>query len=786
MDDLFADRSSERERVQRAVHRLLGLDDGRRPIETGELFSAWRSLIGAVAERRPAVLVFEELQDADPALLDFVAHLLEWGRFPLLVVAAGRPDSRLRVLAADERVELGPLTPDEIDALVSGAVLAAPEPLLAAIRADSGGVPLYAVETLRALADRGVLAVEDGHYVARSEVGEIGVPPTVRALIASRLDGLGAIQRKILSGAAVIGERFTVHAVASVAGVDVFDAAELLGALVTKAFLATEGDSSSEAHDRYRFLQGVVRRVALSALSRRERKRFHLAAADHLAEHEGEPERAGQLAGHLLAALEADPTAPDGTVLGARAQTALRAAAERSAAVGALADALALFDRAADLTTDERERANVFERAGLVASRAGEADAAAEHYRAAAELHAGAGRVREQLAARAHELRSLQYARPPAELLAELRAVDEALSDQDDHASALAAATLAYTLYQLGRNEEALVVATRGVRIAETCRDWGELLHALGQQGAALAELQRPDEALAIYRRALDLAVGHEPRLVSALSTNVSISLASVGRFREAATAAREAIVAADRSAERMAERWGRLVLGRALCSLGDWNQAIAEIEAVKDQIPTLAGMAFAPLVIIALGRGQDALARELVAEHDRRRSEAGASGLESDFRSLRALVLTTDAVSLARIVPDADISEFAEWSSWLTPIIDRLVAGSDPAPLEDALAALRTAAAMKQTAPVRAQAERLAGHLSARAGDRGGADEAFARAHRLAAGCELAFEAAVIGLERLEQTGVEPDGGLANIRATFGRLGADPWLERAAQRGDG
>jgi tetratricopeptide (TPR) repeat protein len=389
------------------------------------------------------------------------------------------------------------------------------------------------------------------------------------------------------------------------------------------------------------------------------------------------------------------------------------------------------------------------------------------------------------MAARAHELRSLQYTRSPAELLPQLRALDSALPAQDDHASALAAATLAYTLYQLGRNQEALVVATRGVRIAETCRDWGELLHALGQQAAALAELQRPDEAIAIYRRALDLAVLHEPRLVAVLSTNVSISLTSVGRYREAAASAREAIVAADRSAERMAERWGRLVLGRALCSLGDWNQAIAEIESVKNQMPTLAGMAFAPLVVIALGRGQEALARELVAEHDRRRDEAGASGLESDFRSLRTLVLTTDAVSLARLVPEAEISEFAEWSSWLPPIIDRLVAASDTEPLEDALAALRTTAAMKQTAPVRAQAERLAGHLAARVGDRRRADAAFVRAQQLAAGCELAFEAAVMGLERLEQTGAEPDGGLANIRATFGRLGAAAWLERAQQADD-
>jgi hypothetical protein len=92
----------------------------------------------------------------------------------------------------------------------------------------------------------------------------------------------------------------------------------------------------------------------------------------------------------------------------------------------------------------------------------------------------------------------------------------------------------------------------------------------------------------------------------------------------------------------------------------------------------------------------------------------------------------------------------------------------------------------MKQTAPVRAQTERLAAHLSARAGDRRRADEAFARAHQLAVECDLAFEAAVIGLERLEQTGAEPDGGLASIRATFGSLGAARWLERAEHAGDG
>ncbi|HUO71756.1 MAG TPA: adenylate/guanylate cyclase domain-containing protein [Solirubrobacteraceae bacterium] len=786
LTDLFATDHAARDRVAGAVHRLLGLDDGQRLIEPGELFSGWRTLFAAVGQRMPVVMVFDDLHQSAQALLDFIAHLVDWAQFPLMIVAVSRPDERLDDFTPAERVQLAPLAPDEIDALLERTVRGAPDQLVSAVRSEGGGIPLYAVETLRALADREILAVEDTHYVVRGELDDLAVAPTVRALVASRLDGLGTLERRVLTGGAVIGERFTASAAAAVAGVDMRDAAALLAALVTKAFLAADDEREPHARGRYAFLQGVVRRVTLNALSRRERKRVHLAAAAHIEHAEPEPERAGAVAGHLVAALEADPKGDDAGEIGARAQQALRTAAERSAAVGALADALALFDRAVELTPDERERAGVLERAGLVASRAGEAAAAAERYRASAELHAAAGRRREQLAARAHELRSVQYVRSPSELLPALQALDAALSDAEDRASALAAATLAFTLYQLGEPEQALTVARRGVRIAEACGDWGVLLHALGQQGHALAELQRPDEAIAVYRRALELAVVHEPRLVALLWDNVSISLASVGRFREAAAAAHEAIVAAERAAERLAERWARLALGRALCSLGEWDAAIGEIESVKDEIPTIqVGMALAPLVVIALARGDDRHARELVAEHDRRCGDGDASVFESDFRSLRRTVLARAPGELARIIPEAEIADFAEWTGWLSPVIDKLLAVGEPGALEQALAALRTGDAMKQTPPVRAQAERLAGHLAARAGDRHSATEALSRAARLARECELGFEAAVIAVERYEHGATDTDGSLARASATFRQLRAAPWVERVERLGN-
>ncbi|MGO9973635.1 MAG: hypothetical protein ACLP01_12705 [Solirubrobacteraceae bacterium] len=275
------------------------------------------------------------------------------------------------------------------------------------------------------------------------------------------------------------------------------------------------------------------------------------------------------------------------------------------------------------------------------------------------------------------------------------------------------------------------------------------------------------------------------------LAGNLAVALASVGRYTEAADRAREAIAAAEPSGERFFERWIRLVLGRALCSLGEWDRAVAEIESVKAHVPTFyVGMAIAPLVVIALGRGQDDRARALVAEHDRSCGDAGSSVFESDFRVLRVAVLAGEhaggATELGRLISNADTADYAEWTGWLAPIVDRLVADSASAPLAAALAALRGPGAMKRTPPVLAQALRIEAHLAVRAGERARAAECWAHAHRQTSECGLQFESAVIAVERSEHQAagaIEVDRAtLAIARATFERLGATPWTARARE----
>src|ERR671931_883242 len=154
--------AEEREWVEPRLAQLLGLAD-KSPAEREDLFAAWRLFFERLPGPNPTVLVFEDLQWADKALLDFVDYLLEWSRnYPLFVLVLARPElaERHQGWGAAKRdftsITLEPLSDDAIDRLLLGIVPDLPEPLRARIRERAEGVPLYAVETVRMLIDRGM------------------------------------------------------------------------------------------------------------------------------------------------------------------------------------------------------------------------------------------------------------------------------------------------------------------------------------------------------------------------------------------------------------------------------------------------------------------------------------------------------------------------------------------------------------------------------------------------------------------------------------------------------
>ena len=142
-------------------------------------------------------MVFEDLQWADPGLIDFVESILKWSRnHPLMVITLARPElmDRRPNWGAGQRsftsLHLEPLSDRAMGELLDGFVQGLPGEVSAKLLERAEGVPLYAVETVRMLVDRGVLLERDGAYSVAGELGSLEIPETLQALIASRLDAL--------------------------------------------------------------------------------------------------------------------------------------------------------------------------------------------------------------------------------------------------------------------------------------------------------------------------------------------------------------------------------------------------------------------------------------------------------------------------------------------------------------------------------------------------------------------------------------------------------------------
>src|SRR5919108_609761 len=261
------------------------------------------------------VLLFEDLQWADPALLDFVDYLLDWSRaHPMFVVTLARPElgEKHPAWGGTKRdftsLTLEPLRDEAMDELLAGLVPGLPAELRNRIRERAEGVPLYAVETVRMLLDRGLLRHDGDGYVAAEEVGSLEVPETLHALIAARLDDLDTAERRVIEDAAVLGKTFTLPGLGALTGMGEAELGPTLASLVRKDLLTVQSDPRSPERGNYGFLQALVQRIAHDTLSRKERKARHLAAARYLEESWGsdDAEIVEVTAPHSLDASHAD------------------------------------------------------------------------------------------------------------------------------------------------------------------------------------------------------------------------------------------------------------------------------------------------------------------------------------------------------------------------------------------------------------------------------------------------------------------------------------------------
>lgn len=373
------------------------------------------------------VLVVEDLHWAETAFLDAVEEIVDRARGAIFVLCTARPElftSRPgwgggRPTAAS--VAVGPLADDAVERLVA-SVDAKPisAGAIASVVAHGEGNPLFIQEYVRALR-------EDD----RSALGG-AVPPTLRALIAARLDRVPAETRRLLLLASVIGRTFGLEALGAL-GVDAGKATGLLDD-AERLELVRSLDPPGITDRRFTFAHVLYRDVAYAGLPKAARSEEH----DHLSRlMESRPSEIGVAAHHGEQAflLATELGSRSATALGVRAFDLLRRAAEDRRARTDSHAALSFYRRALQVAAaagvSEHEALEMRARAVIARLRIdGSAEAVAEldEILSAARTEAPSGLLVQLLAWR-YSISLLDDAQMAAQLIQEAIAVAERAGD---------------------------------------------------------------------------------------------------------------------------------------------------------------------------------------------------------------------------------------------------------------------------------------------------------------------------------------------------------------------
>ncbi|MEV8514867.1 AAA family ATPase [Dactylosporangium sp. NPDC051484] len=300
--------------------------------ERFRICDAFARLLAAAAERRPLLVVLDDLHWADLSSLRLLHHLADHlTGAPVLLVATRRAHPEPVGVLADVvaalgrrhalRLDLPGLSPGgvaELARAVTGE--AAPAQLATSLRERTDGNPFFLVELLRLR-------------------GGADIPAAVTDVVARRVARLPDPTQHLLRAAAVIGRQYDLDLLAAVAGHDADSVLDDLDPALAAGVVLEE----ETAPGRFRFAHALVRDVVYQAQSAARRARRHGDVAAVLRD-EGD-ERLSEAARHWLAAGPAHA--------GAAWRTAARAAA-RARAVHGYEEAAALLAAARAAQAQDR------------------------------------------------------------------------------------------------------------------------------------------------------------------------------------------------------------------------------------------------------------------------------------------------------------------------------------------------------------------------------------------------------------------------------------------------
>ncbi len=640
-------------------------------------------LLALVAEQcavRPTILVVDDLQWADQASITLWGRLARSARqMPLLLVGMMRPvpqrDDLLalrRVVGDAARLQLTGLTGAAVTDLVAALAGGRPDGNLLRLADGAAGNPLYVTELVAALARGSSLTITDA---GAAELASGSAPGSLSAAIADRLGFVAGPVREVLRAAALLGVEFAVPDLAIVLGRSVADLIPAVDEACAAGVLAESGNGLGFRHP-------LIRAALYDEMPAPVRAAWHRDAGRALAE-AGAP--ADRVARQMLRAVggPGGTTEPmDEWMLNWLARTADP-----------------LVGQAPGVAAELLTRA-------VASSPAG----SAQHGWLASRLADALYRIGDTVAAEQVANRALEQTREPdllvdlhwtlaqcrelAGLSAEsLATLDRALASPGISARHRARLLVlaARTHFNLGEVEKAGRVATSALAAASEAGDnWamGWALHVLALVATVQGHLT---DALPLFDRALAVTQT-DPALTDLrllLQINKAVTLGGLDQYEQAFAAAGQARHLADQvgTAIRLAQAHG--ALGQLLFETGRWDDALAEVEIVPENLkePAAACGELGIAAVICFHRGEIgaarrhlaaavphakrighrligplALARSLDREHDGALPEALAAlteAFDGDTEELQEIEdLLADAVRLATETGDLSTAQ--------------------------------------------------------------------------------------------------------------------------------
>jgi predicted ATPase len=266
--------------------------------------------LSEASRRRPLVVFLDDLHWADPSSVDLLAYLGgKCAALRLLLVLTYRPSEfllgrhpfgpiqlDLQARGVCRQIALPLLTRDDLDRYLARVFPGHrfPERFAAVIHSRTEGNPLFMVDLLSYLRDRGVLVLDQGHWVLTQAVPDLEgeLPESVRSMVRRELDQLNEDDRRLLMAASIQGVEFDSAVVAGVLGAEAVEVEERLDILERVHFLVRlvreQAFPDRTLTLRYRFVHVLYQNALYASLRPTRKATWSAAAAQALLDHYGE------------------------------------------------------------------------------------------------------------------------------------------------------------------------------------------------------------------------------------------------------------------------------------------------------------------------------------------------------------------------------------------------------------------------------------------------------------------------------------------------------------------